>query len=469
MILTSYEFMVFLAVTLTAYNLAPSNNRARVMLIAGYFFYAYSDWHNIAVLVGVTVSTFLFGKTFRPGKKILLVVVAIIITISPLLLWKFGQLGNSAANRSVTGFIIPVGLSFYTLQAVGYLLDVYWKRVKPENRLSSVALYLAFFPIMLAGPIERAGRLIPQLGSMSRTHKTEAYLAIKQLLWGFFCKLVVADKLAIISGEILGKPEQSSAAALLVGLIVYSFRIYFDFYGYSTIAIATARFFGVEVMANFKNPLLASSLVEFWHRWHISLTTWFRDYVYLPIAYKFRPIYSFTVVVLVVFVLSGMWHGTSPNFIIWGGVHGVLYIVGRLTAGFRGRLWRSAFGDHLRQLRRGMQAILIFLLVSLSWVFFVVPGLKSASEILRRIFSWELMSSFGMIAKVFSRADYACYLLCALLFFTIDSLGIIRLVIEKVPVNKWEFTRELVVINSLAVSVLLIGDIGARSFIYLQF
>ena len=469
MIFTSYEFIVFLAVTLTAYNLVPSNYRARVMLIAGYFFYAYSDWHNIAVLVGVTVSTFLFAKSFRAERKILLVIVAIIITISPLLLWKIGQLSNSAANRNLTGFIIPLGLSFYTLQAVGYLIDVYWKRVKPENRFSSVALYLAFFPIMLAGPIERAGRLIPQLDSMSRTQKTEAYLAIKQLLWGFFCKLVVADKLAMISSEIFSKPEQSSTPTLLVGLIVYSFRIYFDFYGYSTIAIATARLFGVEVMANFKNPLLASSLVEFWHRWHISLTTWFRDYVYLPVAYKFRPIYSFTVVVLVVFVLSGMWHGTSPNFIIWGGVHGVLYIVGRLTAGYRGRLWRSAFGDHLRQLRRGMQAILIFLLVSLSWVFFVVPGLKSASEILRRIFSWELMSSFGMIAKVFSRADYACYLLCALLFFTIDSLGIIRLVIEKVPVNKWEFTRELVVINSLAVSVLLIGDIGARSFIYLQF
>jgi len=469
MIFTSYEFIVFLAVTLAVYNIAPSNYRTRILFIAGYIFYASSDWHHIAVLGGVTVSAFLFGRVLRAEKHVLLLTVAIIITGLPLLLWKIGQISESLADRSAIGFIIPLGLSFYTLQAVGYLLDVYWKRVKPEPRLSSVALFMAFFPIMSAGPIERAGRLIPQLDSMSKTDKTEAYLAIKQLLWGFFCKLVIADKLAIISSDIFGKSAHSSAAVLLMGLFIYSVRIYFDFYGYSIIAIAAARLFGVEVMANFKHPLLASSLVEFWHRWHISLTTWFRDYAYLPIAYKFRPIYSFTIVALMVFVLSGIWHGTSLNFIIWGGVHGVLYILGRLTAGYRRRLWRLAFHSHLRLLQRGIQTTFVFLLVSLTWVFFAVPGIRNASGILRRIFSWELIASFGTIVEVFSRHDYTYYLLCAVLFFMIDSLGIIRLVTDKVPANKYELTRELVVINSLAVSVLLIGDIGVRRFIYMQF
>lgn len=469
MIFNSYAFIVFLAVILAVYNLIPASYRASFLLIAGYFFYAFSDWHNVLILLGVTFSTFLFGKAIAARRKYLLVIVAIIITISPLLLWKIGQLIGSVSNRDVAGFIIPIGLSFYTLQAGGYLLDVFWQRVKPESRLSSIALYLAFFPIMLAGPIERAGRLLPQLKSMSRTQKTEAYFAIKQLLWGFFCKLVIADKLALISSDILRMPEQSSTLALLIGLIVYSFQIYFDFYGYTTIAIATARFFGVQVMANFKHPLLASSLVEFWHRWHISLTTWFRDYVYLPIAYKCKPIYSFTVVVLLVFILSGIWHGTSPNFILWGGVHGLLYIVGRLTVRIRNRMWRSAFHGNFQRLRHGIQTVFVFLLISLTWVFFTVPGLKDPIAVLQRIFSRDLLLSFGTISGMFMRVDYMSYILCAIFFFIIDSLGIISAVVEKVPVSKTEIVRELVVINSLAVLMLLIGDIGSRSFIYMQF
>jgi len=469
MIFNSYAFIVFLAVTLAVYNLIPSNFRALFLLIAGYFFYAYSDWHNIPILLGVTFSTFLFGKAIASRRKHLLLIVAIVITISPLLLWKIGQLIGTVSNRTVAGFIIPIGLSFYTLQAVGYLLDVFWQRVKPMNRLPSIALYLAFFPIMLAGPIERAGRLLPQLDSMPRTKQTEAYFAIKQLFWGFFCKLVIADKLAIISSDILGKPEQGSAAILLVGLIVYSLQIYFDFYGYTTIAIATARLFGVQVMANFKHPFLAPSLVEFWHRWHISLTTWFRDYVYLPIAYKCRPIYSFTVVVLLVFVLSGIWHGASPNFVIWGGVHGVLYIVGRWTVETRRHLWQSVLHGKFQKLRRGIQAIFVFLLVSLTWVFFTVPRVEDAITVLRRIFSWDIFLSFSTIGRMFMRSDYLSYISCAILFFIIDSLGIIRVVVETVPMSKTEIIRELVVVNSLAVLMLLIGDIGSRSFIYLRF
>jgi D-alanyl-lipoteichoic acid acyltransferase DltB (MBOAT superfamily) len=437
--------------------------------MAGYFFYAYSDWHNVAILLGVTLSTFLFGRAIGATRKYLIFIVAIIITISPLLLWKIGQLSESLSNRDVAGFIIPIGLSFYTLQAIGYLLDVFRQRVKPESRLSSIALYLAFFPIMLAGPIERAARLLPQLDSMSRTRQIEVYFAIKQLLWGFFCKLVIADKLALISSDIFGRTEQSSAAILLIGLLMYSFQIYFDFYGYSTIAIATARLFGVQVMENFKHPFLASSLVEFWHRWHISLSTWFRDYVYLPIAYKFKPIYSFTLVVLMVFVLIGLWHGTSPNFVIWGGVHGVLYIVGRLTVRFRRRLWRSVLHGNFQQLLRGIQAVFVFVLVSLTWVFFAVPGLKDAIAVLRRVFSGDLLSTLGSIGGVFMRFDYVSYVACAIIIFIIDSLGIIRAVIETVPVNKTEITKELVVINSFAILMLLTGDIGSRGFIYLRF
>ena len=469
MIFNSYAFIVFLTVTLAVYNLIPSNYRAAFLLMAGYFFYAYSDWHNVAILLGVTLSTFLFGKAIGATRKYLIIIVSIIITISPLLLWKTGQLSESLSNRDVAGFIIPIGLSFYTLQAIGYLLDVFRQRVKPESRLSSIALYLAFFPIMLAGPIERAGRLLPQLDSMSRTRQIEAYFAIKQLLWGFFCKLIIADKLALISSDILGKPEQNSAAILLIGLIVYSFQIYFDFYGYSTIAIATARLFGVQVMANFKHPFLASSLVEFWHRWHISLSTWFRDYVYLPIAYKCRPIYSFTVIVLLVFVLIGIWHGTSPNFVIWGGAHGVLYVVGRVTVGFRRRLWRLMFHGNFQRLRRGIQAVFVFLLVSLTWVFFAVQRLKDAISVLRRVFSMDLLSSLGTIGQIFMRPDYTSYISCAILFFIIDSLGVIRGVIETVPMSKAEIVRELVLINSLVVFMLLTGDIGSRGFIYMQF
>jgi D-alanyl-lipoteichoic acid acyltransferase DltB (MBOAT superfamily) len=469
MIFTSLEFIVFLAVTLLVYNLIPSDIRARFLLVAGYFFYSFSGWQNIGILLAVTLSVFLFGKVLGSFRKNSLLILAVAITIAPLILWKSGVIGGGQTNNGFVRFVIPIGLSFYTLQAIGYLLDVFKQRVRPADGFVSLALFMAFFPIMLAGPVERAGRLIPQLASLSKTRNSEIYIAVKQLLWGFVCKLIVADKLAIISADILNRPGQKSPPTLLIGLFLYSIQIYFDFYGYSTIALAAARLFGVQVMVNFNHPFLASTLVEFWHRWHISLSTWFRDYVYLPLAYKFKPAYSFTIVVFLVFILSGIWHGTSLGFIIWGGVHGFLYIFGRLSHRFRGRLWRSIARGKIIKVRRPMQAAYVFILVSLAWVFFASPRIGEAATILRRIFSWELFATLGTIGSTILREDYMLYIACAIILFALDSLGVVQAVVTKVPTNRREIGQELVLINGFVLLLLLIGDIGAKGFYYMQF
>jgi alginate O-acetyltransferase complex protein AlgI len=260
-----------------------------------------------------------------------------------------------------------------------------------------------------------------------------------------------------------------TCSILLIGLFIYSFQIYFDFYGYSSIAIASARLFGVNVIPNFNHPYLASSLVGFWQKWHISLSSWLRDYVYLPIAYKMKPIFSFSIAILLVFIVSGAWHGMTMNYLVWGAIHGTLIVVGQLTKKRRHQIWKNTLKGRLSRVRHTLQIVWVFLLVSLAWVFFVVPQLKNAFNVLTRIIIWDHGSISNSVGNILFRPEFAAYILCVIIFFTIDSLGVVTSVVESVPESKKKIFRELLLINSFIVLIILFGDIGTQNFIYLRF
>lgn len=466
MILTSYAFIIFLSITLGVYNLVPASTRASLLLLAGYVLYSGFGWKNVAILVAITLCTYLFGVALGRHKSALVLLLAVISSAAPLLFWKTERFLENGGNPTFSGFAIPIGLSFFTLQAIGYLLDVYWRRIPAQSSLFVLALFLAFFPIMLAGPIERGGKLMPQLTSLPKTSPAGLFFAAKQLLWGFFCKLVIADKVGLIASDLMHRPED--ALSLAGGLVVYSFQIYFDFYGYAIIAQGTARLFGISIIANFNHPYLARSLADFWHRWHISLSTWFRDYIFLPIAYRCN-LAACSVVMVLVFILSGFWHGASFNFLLWGGMHGLLYVVGRFTEKPRNRFWCAIFRGRCQQFRFSIQALCTFSLVSLAWIFFVIPDTHSALETLGLLFvgSWSIRDS--MVATLLQRPDFAWYGFCATLFFALDSAGIIQAVVERKPQTGRQLVQELLIINCLVVLLVLIGEIGARGFIYMQF
>jgi alginate O-acetyltransferase complex protein AlgI len=470
MTFTSLAFVGFVGLVLASYNLVAQERRAVVLITAGYMFCAFAHWQAAVLLISVTLATYLLTNALAKWGRKWLVIIGLLLILSPLIISKFwAQLGDLFFSREMVPSAIALGLSFYTLQAVGYVLDVYWKRVQAERSVLTVALYLAFFPIVQSGPIERAGNLIPQLFGLRRTNARAAFLAGKQILWGFFCKLVIADKIAIIVSDIFARTDERSGPIILVGLGLFALQLYFDFYGYTSIAIGIARLFGIQIIPNFNHPYLATSLRDFWHRWHISLSTWLRDYVYLPLGGRQNSKIRYMAVVMLVFVLSGMWHGSSVNFIVWGIIHATLYLIGQRTSTIRMKIWELALADKLIWLRRALQQVIIFGVVSLVWVFFLVPTWQEAITILHKIFSLGFAQNTLALNQILGRPDYQIYIFLTIICFVVDSLGFIGSALDSFPERRYDIAKELVVVNCLVILLVLIGDIGAKGFIYMYF
>jgi alginate O-acetyltransferase complex protein AlgI len=467
MTFTSFAFAGFLALVLAAYNAVAQEKRAAVLVFAGYAFCALVSWQAAIVLAVVTFAAYLISNAVSKWPRRLAIFIGIALILSPLIIVK--SVSQFCKLSMLGGFVIPLGLSFYTLQAAGYVLDVYWRRFRAERNFLTVALYLAFFPIMQSGPIERAGSLMPQLSAFSQTNARVAFLAGKQILWGFFCKLVIADKMAIIVSDIFSKTDKMPGLMLLAGLILFALQLYFDFYGYTSIAIGTARLFGIQINPNFNHPYLATSLRDFWHRWHMSLSTWLRDYVYLPMGGRRNTKIRYVIVVTLVFVLSGIWHGSTINYIAWGFCHALLYLAAQMTAAFRNTLWQLSLGTRMQWLRYSFQRVTVFLTVTLLWVFFLVPTWAEAAAILRCICGLRLTGNALAFGAIFNRLDYQAYIFCTLVFFFADSIGFISGALDRIPERKFEIIKELMVFNSLLILLVLTGDIGAKGFMYMYF
>ena len=269
--------------------------------------------------------------------------------------------------------LLPVGISFYTFQTLSYVIDVYYERVCPERHFGKYAAFISFFPQLVAGPIERTDNLLPQIKEEHDFQYNDVVYGLRQMLWGFYKKIVIADTLAYYVDLVYDMPYAYEGGALLISSLFFSLQIYCDFSGYSDIAIGTAKLFGINLMKNFSNPYFSSSINEFWKNWHISLSSWFRDYVYIPLGGNQKGTVRKHINTLVTFLLSGLWHGADMTFVLWGGVHGLAQIVENLFANRKKQFhWLSVIG--------------VFLFVSFAWIFFRADNVQEALYIIQHMF-----------------------------------------------------------------------------------
>jgi alginate O-acetyltransferase complex protein AlgI len=465
----SYVFVVFLAFVVAAYNLAPRRFRPSLLLLSSYLFYAYSYPTHLAWLVLVTGTAYLGGLLVAKDQRRIIFAIVIVLVLLPLIITKYYDFGVHLVSdvsdpRRALGLVLPIGISFYTFQAVSYVADVYRGAVVVEREFGQVALYLAFFPQILAGPIERARRLLPQIRSFSNSTNRGLYEGGKYLVWGFFCKLVIADNVATIVDRIVSTPTTESGASLSIAFILYSFQIYFDFLGYTNIAIGVARLFGVRLSRNFRRPYGATSLRDFWRRWHITLSSWFRDYLYIPLGGRATRGGTRVRQILAVFMLSGLWHGAALNFVAWGGIHGVAYLVEDQAR----RLWRPM--RRRRLFTRPIRVAVTFCVVTLAWVFFRMSALSDISIVLQRMFLINTDVAYWSLNDVLRQRDSVVFMSLLFTAIVLDSSRRARAIRACAPPSTLrEVVAELMFVNWIAVTLLLFGDAGARDFIYFRF
>ena len=338
MLFNSIDFLVFFPSVVLLYFLLPHKNRWLFLLIASYFFYM--NWKPVyAVLIfSSTLITYSCGilveKSNSVRRKKLFLIVSLSMNFSILFIYKYFNFLNDSVFKALDflnirwelpnlDLLLPVGISFYTFQAVGYTIDVYRGDLKAEKNLGIYALFVSFFPQLVAGPIERAKNLLPQFREKHYLDSARLVSGIKQMVWGFFMKLVIADRLSLIVNTAYNNADAHNGTTLLIATILFSFQIYCDFAGYSNIAIGASRIMGFDLMTNFRRPYFAKNIGEFWQRWHISLSTWFRDYLYIPLGGNRVSKSRNYLNVFITFVVSGIWHGANWTFVFWGFLHGI--------------------------------------------------------------------------------------------------------------------------------------------------
>lgn len=343
MLFNSVEFLLFLPVVflLYWYVFRPLRWQNLFVVMASYVFYGWWDWRFLILIAFTTLCSYVSGILLEraEGKRTRqkwISAINIIVNLSILGVFKyydfFGEnftallrLFGMEADWVTLNIILPVGISFYTFQALSYTIDVYQHRIKPTHDIIAFFAFISFFPQLVAGPIERATNLLPQMLKKRTFNYAQAVDGCRQILWGFFKKMVIADNCALAVGQILDSYTEQSGFMLLMGGFFFTFQIYGDFSGYSDIAIGTARLFGINLMRNFNYPYFSRDIAEFWRRWHISLTTWFRDYIYIPLGGSRCSRWKVMRNTLIIFLVSGFWHGANWTFIVWGAYHALLF------------------------------------------------------------------------------------------------------------------------------------------------
>ena len=395
MLFNSIQFLFFFPIVILIYFCIPQKLKIYWLLAASYYFYMCWNVKYIVLLLTSTVITYAASLLLEVGKKYKKLIVAgsFLANLSILALFKyynfFGDaitalFGNLGIAVSIPEFdvLLPVGISFYIFQALGYTMDVYRGEVKAEKNFVNYALFVSFFPQLVAGPIERTKNLLHQIKEPHYFDEKRVAYGLQLMVWGLFKKLVIADKAAILVDTVYGNYQIYSGWELVIATMLFAVQIYCDFSSYSDIAIGAAQVMGFTLMQNFRQPYFSQSVSEFWRRWHISLSTWFRDYLYIPLGGgRCRPLRHY-MNLMIVFLVSGLWHGANWTYVIWGGINGFYQIIENVL--------KKRFGCKLSSERFGGKVFRMFstfLLINFSWIFFSADNLAAALGIIRRMFS----------------------------------------------------------------------------------
>lgn len=410
MLFNSIDFAIFLPIVFFLYWFA-TNGSLRVqnilLLISSYFFYACWDYRFLFLLIFSTLLDFYTGIKIHESKNLaskkLWLWISIGINLGFLGVFKYYNffVGSFADGLSLLGFqanfvslkvILPVGISFYTFHGLSYVIDIYKNRIEPERNFVNYSVFVSFFPLLVAGPIERATHLLPQIIKKRVFDYTKAVSGLRQILWGLFKKVVIADNCATYANTIFNNSSEYSGSTLFLGVLFFAFQIYCDFSGYSDIALGTARLFGIELLRNFAFPYFSRDIAEFWRRWHISLSSWFRDYLYIPLGGSKGGNWMKVRNTFIIFLVSGFWHGANWTFIVWGLLNAIYIMPSIISKTNRNNLDIVASGKYFPTLREFASIGITFGLTLIAWVFFRANNLEHAFNYLSQIFSSTLFT-----------------------------------------------------------------------------
>ena len=498
MLFNSIDFLIFLPIVLVIYYIIPMKYKHIWLLISSYYFYMCWNAKYVLLIFVSTVITYLSGilidkveKTWSDVDKLgkykkLILAISFVSNLGILFYFKYINFTldivtrilskvNISINVPVFDVILPVGISFYTFQALSYSVDVYRGKVAPEHDFFRYALFVSFFPQLVAGPIERSKNLLTQLREPRKFDFGYAFDGILLMLWGFFLKIVLADRIAIFVDTVYGDCEHYQGIYLIVATVLFAVQIYCDFSGYSSIAMGTAKLLGIELMDNFNAPYLSTSVADFWRRWHISLTSWFKDYLYIPLGGSKKGILRKYLNKMIVFMLSGLWHGAQLTFVVWGAINGLYQVIGEILMPIREKVSDALGVNRDSEGFCVLRAIVTFTMIDFSWIFFRADSLGRAVYIIKSILNTE------NIWTLFDGSLYNCGL--DEKNFRLMVIAVIILLIADILKRKGIRVREIILrqdgyIKCLVVSfsillIMVFGKYGpaynAVNFIYFQF
>lgn len=487
MLFNSFQFPIFFLTVVTLYFTIPYRYRWILLLGASYYFYMCWNPKYIILIIASTLIDYYagiqMGKTEVKAERKKFLILSLTSNLGLLFSFKYFNFFNDSLKAAFDHYnifynfpafnvLLPVGISFYTFQTLSYSIDIYRGEMEPEKHLGIFALYVAFFPQLVAGPIERSTHLLPQFYREIDFNYERVTNGLQLMLWGFFKKVVIADRLAVTVNYVYNNPHNFTGVAFVIATYFFAFQIYCDFSGYSDIAIGAARVMGIDIMENFKQPYFSKSISEFWKRWHISLSTWFKDYLYIPLGgnrvKKWRWYYN----LMVVFLLSGLWHGANWTFLLWGALHGFYLVFAILTRPVRERFIQIIKLDKIPIIHDYLKNFTIFALVCFAWIFFRANSISDAFYIVSHLFTgWEDVFNFSRL-----RMPLDFGLSINELYIAVSSIGFLELVhffqkrvsirnaISEMPIYlRWTAYYALIF------SIIIFGKFGSQQFIYFQF
>lgn len=472
MLFNSFTFLLFFPIATLLYYLIPHKLRWGYLLLVSYGFYMNWNPGYALLLIGITLVSYIVGLSVEKSRKQSFLAAGIVVSLLPLIVFKymnfindsvFSLLDSLGIRMQIPDFklLLPVGISFFTFKAISYMVDVYKGKIEAEKNIGIYALYISFFVDLAAGPIDRAEKLIPQLKEKHSFVPENAVKGLRMMLWGYFMKVVVADRLTLYVDPIFNNLDNHSGVSVLLAAILFSVQIYCDFGGYSFIAIGCGKVMGFDLMTNFERPYMATSVTDFWRRWHISLSTWFRDYVYIPLGgnrcSKGRNRFN----LLVTFTVSGLWHGANWTFVIWGFLNGLFQVAGKEMKNIKvytRNLFRLSENSKIAY---WWNILVTFILMTLAWTFFRANSVEDAF----RAVSMMIMPVGNLYLPQMSLLLYII-MGCAILFFC----DILQEKTGRHPMleNKFVVVRFLSYVF-LTVMILAFGVFDGGQFIYFQF
>lgn len=471
MLFNTIDFVIFLPIVILIYYLIPHKFRWALLLAASYYFYMSWKVEYIFLIISSTLIDYFSGilmeKLPTKRSRIPLLLLSLITNLGLLFTFKYYDFAATNLNLFFEDFgisqelpliqlLLPVGISFYTFQTLSYSIDVFFGRQKAEKHLGYFALYVSFFPQLVAGPIERFSNLTPQFKAKHKFTYSNLINGLRLIIYGLFIKMVIADNISGFVDQIYASPEKYSSFNIFEGILFYSFQIYSDFYGYSIIAIGSALILGIRIMDNFKTPYLSKNIAEFWQRWHISLSTWFRDYLYFPMGGNKVKKTRWVMNIMIVFVVSGFWHGANWTFIIWGGLFGIIYLIENLlNKGLNLKKIYSPFSfGHL------LLAAKTFILVTFIWVFFRSQSFYDAVDIFKYLIVNHDISELTLSIPVSTWIFLSIFLISDALLYNkrFDTW-----------VGEIHFSLRWLIYGFLIFAIIVFAGVENHPFIYFQF